>query len=157
MEHDIVIAKHFIKATREILRTMANLEPEVGAPFVKKDEAQEGDILAVIGVTGMRCGNIAVSFQRDAALALVTGMLGDAVEDLEKDMEDAVGEIANMVSGQARATLVKDGLTLQGSTPVIIIGKAHIAQYSSSSGVPIAIPFKLGGSSFTVEFCFDAA
>lgn len=153
---DITIAKHFIKATRDILSTMACLAPEAGKPFVKKNRPQEGDISAVIGVTGMRKGTISVSFERKAAMELLQSMLGDDIQDEEQDMEDVVGEISNMISGQARASLDEDGLNLQGSTPTIVTGDRHNIHHTASGPV-IAIPFKLLSGSFTVEFCFDTA
>ena len=48
-----------------------------------------------------RIGSIAISFTRQSATALVIGMLGDDVEDLEQDMRDSVGEFTNMVSGHS--------------------------------------------------------
>ncbi len=153
---DILIAKHFIKATHDILLTMAGLEATVGRPYVKRDTPQEGDISAIIGVTGDRKGTISVSFGRNAAYTLLVGMLGDDVQDVQNDMEDVVGEIANMVSGQARAGITSEGLLLHGSTPTIVTGAGHMLHHKAS-GPLIAIPFKLGDDFFTVEFCFDAS
>lgn len=152
---DVTIAKHFIKATKDIISTMAFMTPEEGKPFAKKNAPQEGDISAVIGVTGMCKGTISVSFERAAAHELLVGMLGDDIQDEQQDMEDCVGEISNMISGQARASLDEDGLNLQGSTPTIVTGNRHSIHHTASGPV-IAIPFKLGQSAFTVEFCFDA-
>ena len=153
--HDVTIAKHFIKATKEIINTMAFMTPEEGKPFVKTCIPQDGDISSVIGVTGMCKGTISVSFERKAARALLEGMLGDDIHDEQQDMEDCVGEISNMISGQARASLDADGLNLQGSTPTIITGDGHSIHHTASGPV-IAIPFMLGSGAFTVEFCFDA-
>lgn len=152
---DITIAKHFIGATKEVLSTMACITVKEGKPFVRKDSPQEGDISAVIGVTGMRKGTICVSFCRDAAKELVVSMLGDDIVDEQQDMEDAVGEISNMISGKARASLDEDGLNMQGSTPTIVTGNGHNIHHTASGPV-IAIPFEFGTGSFTVEFCFDA-
>lgn len=153
---DVTIAKHFIKATKDILNTMAGLTVHEGKPFVKKDRPQDGDISAVIGVTGTRKGTISVSFRRDATMVLLRGMLGDDIHNVDDDMEDVVGEISSMISGQARAGLVADGLALQGSTPTIVTGDGHSIHHTAS-GPPIAIPFSLGDCSFTVEFCFGAS
>lgn len=153
---NIIIAKHFIAATQEVLQTMAGLSVETGTPFVKTKNPQEGDISAVIGVTGDRKGTISVSFSRSAAKVLLNGMLGDDVQDEEQDMKDVVGEIANIVSGKARATLTDDELLLHGSTPTIVTGDGHTINHKAS-GRTVAIPFGLDGSAFTVEFCFDSA
>ncbi|MDR2801531.1 MAG: chemotaxis protein CheX [Desulfovibrio sp.] len=153
MDDDLRIAKHFIKATREILMTMAGLDVKAGTPYVKKNLVAKGDVSAVVGVTGDRTGTISVSFSRSCAIALVRGMLGDSVEDIIRDTQDAVGELANMVSGQARAALAGEGLVMQGSTPSVIMGSGHTI--SHAAGMPVmAMPFTTEHGDFTVEFCF---
>ena len=151
---DVEIAKHFITATIHILSTMAGLKTNHGMPYIKKERKVAGDISAIIGVTGPKRGSISVSFSTDSATELVCGMLGGAVEDLEQDMQDAVGEVANMISGQARASLAKKGLVLQGSTPSVVVGKGHQILHMSKA-VVMAIPFTTPKGQFTVEFCFE--
>ena len=147
------IAKPFIKATQNILLTMAGIDAKPGVPYVKKTSVAKGDVSALVGVTGDRTGTIAVSFTKACAVALVKGMLGDDIHDLLQDVQDAVGEVTNMVSGQARAGLVEAGITLQGSTPTVIVGDNHTIRHISASPV-IAIPFDTPAGQFTVEFCF---
>lgn len=146
------IAKPFIKATQDILSMMAGMEVTVGPPYVKKNDAATGNISAIVGVTGDMRGSIAVSFSNGSAQALAKGMLGDAIEDLEQDTQDAVGEVVNMISGQARAGLVEIGITVQGSTPTIITGDSHSIHHVSESPV-VVIPFSTLHGEFTVEFC----
>jgi len=148
------IAKPFIKATQEILSMMAGLEVTFGAPYVKKCATATGDVSAIVGVTGDMRGSIAVSFSKEAAKALAEGMLGDAIEDLAQDTQDAVGEVTNMISGQARAGLVEIGITVQGSTPTVIMGDGHQIRHISESPV-VAIPFSTQYGAFTVEFCMS--
>lgn len=151
---DAEVAAPFIKATLVVLSTMSGIEASVGKPYVKKENIAEGDVSAIVGVTGDRNGSIAVSFSRSCATALVRGMLGDDIEDPLQDTHDAVGEVTNMISGQARSGLTESGLTLQGTTPTVIIGNNHIVTHSSSAKV-IAIPFQSPDGNFTVEFCFE--
>ena len=149
---DVEIAKHFVKATTSILATMAGLTATPGKPYVKKDDLAVGDISAIIGVTGPKNGTISVTFTMDSATTLVVGMLGEDVEDMEQDMQDAVGEVANMISGQARASIAEAGLVLQGSTPSVVVGKNHQIHHMTKA-VVMAIPFTTSGGEFTVEFC----
>lgn len=131
---------------------MAGLTATPGKPYVKKDQLAQGDISAIIGVTGPKNGTISVSFSFESATQLVVGMLGDDVIDIEQDMQDAVGEVANMISGQARAAIAENGLVLQGSTPSVVVGKGHLIHHITKS-VVMAIPFTTQDCGFTVEFC----
>ncbi|NLY40211.1 MAG: chemotaxis protein CheX [Desulfovibrionales bacterium] len=151
---DPALAKPFIKATKDVLSAMAALDIVPGAPYVKKDNIAQGDVSAVIGITGDKSGTFSISFDRKTAIHVVKQMLGDAVEDIMRDVQDAVGEISNMISGQARAGLSEMGMKLQGSTPSVIMGDNHTIAHMTST-LAMAIPFTCEAGTFTLEFCFD--
>ncbi len=151
---NVELAKPFIKATIDILSMMAMVTPKVGKPFVKKGNIATGDVTGVVGFTGNVNGSISISFDKKCAVNIVKNMLGDDIQDLMQDVKDAVGEITNMVSGQARAGLTEQGYKLQGSTPTVIIGDNHTITHVTTSAV-MAIPFTTEHGPFTIEFCFE--
>ena len=150
----ITIGKHFISATTNVLSTMAHIKPHAGAPYSKKNHAAKGDVSAIVGITGRAKGSISVSFSRDCATAVVEGMLGDDIQDLQQDIKDAVGEITNMISGQARASLAEADMVFQGATPTVIMGDGHSISHMGN-GPTVAIPFTTEHGEFTVEFCIE--
>lgn len=151
---NIEVASPFIKATLVILSTMAGITATVGKPYVKKTKIAHGDVSAIVGVTGDKRGSIAVSFSKACAIAIVRGMLGEDIQDILHDVQDAVGEITNMISGQARAGLSEMGISLQGSTPTVVLGENHIISHTAHAQI-IAIPFSTNAGNFAVEFCFE--
>lgn len=106
------------------------------------------------GQTGDKNGSISISFSRQCAVAMVKNMLGDDIENIMDDAKDAVGEVTNMISGQARAGLAQMGLNMQASTPTVIFGEKHTITHASNTTV-VAIPFTTSHGEFTVEFCFE--
>ena len=154
MSAGVEIAKPFITAVTTVLSTMAGVIPAAGKPYVKKNLKASGDISAIVGITGAHRGTISLTFSRSCAVHLVKAMLGDDISDIIQDTSDAVGEITNMVSGQARAGLAEMGIVLQGSTPSIVLGDNHTLAHISSSPI-IAIPFSTDAGNFTLEFCLE--
>jgi chemotaxis protein CheX len=154
MTSDADLAKPFVQATKHVLSTMAMLDPTAGKPFVKKNAIASGDVSAIVGLTGDKSGSISISFSKKCAVAIVKNMLGDDIQDIMQDAKDAVGEITNMISGQARAGLAQMGLAMQASTPTVIIGDNHSVSHVTSGPV-IAIPFTTDHGDFTLEFCFQ--
>ncbi len=151
---DPEIAKFFVNATINIMQTMAGMSPLPGPVYVKTNaNTFKGDVSAIVGVTGAKRGTIAVSFNKASAIELVRGMLGDDIQDVLSDMQDAVGELVNMISGQARAALAEHGIVMQGSTPSVILGSSHLVHHANTAQV-VAVPFKTEAGEFTVEFCF---
>ena len=151
---DVALAKPFVQATINVLSSMTGLSPVPGKPYVKKTDKAQGDVSAIVGITGCKSGAVALSFSQSCAIALVKGMLGDAIEDIIADTRDAVGEITNMISGQARATLSEMGLPLQGSTPSIVFGANHSLSFPGQV-TTVASPFDTDYGAFTLEFCFQ--
>lgn len=133
---------------------MAGLSPSAGKPYVKTTLTAQGDVSAIVGVTGDKNGTISVTFTRSCAIALVKGMLGNDIHDILQDTKDAVGEITNMISGQARGGLSEMGMSLQGSTPSVIMGDNHTISHCSKGPV-VAVPFNTEHGDFTLEFSFE--
>ena len=151
---DAEIAKPFIEATGSVLSMMASIDPVAGKPYLKKTDRAHGDVSAVMGLTGDKTGSISISFPKAVAVKIVKNMLGDDVQDVMADAKDAVGEITNMICGQARAGLTKHGISMSASTPSIIFGDNHVISHVNS-GPTIAIPFTTPEGEFTLEFCFS--
>jgi chemotaxis protein CheX len=156
MSSDIALARPFVQATINVLAAMSGITAVPGTPFVKKDNTARGDVSAIVGVTGEKKGAVALSFSQSCAIAVVRGMLGDDIEDILTDTRDAVGEITNMISGQARASLSEMGLSLQGSTPSIIFGERHTLSFPGKATI-VAIPFSTEHGDFTLEFHLEQA
>ena len=154
MAYGVEIAKPFVNAAVNVVSTMASITPKAQTPFVKKTGTPSGDVTAIIGFTGQCNGTIAVSFTRPCAIALVRAMLGDDIQDIIQDTKDAVGELTNMISGQARQILGEMGLKFQGSTPSIILGR-DLTVTHAAKGPVIAIPFTTPHGDFMLEFCFQ--
>jgi chemotaxis protein CheX len=144
----------FINATVNVLETMASTKAEAGKPYLKKERVAPGDVSGVIGLTGEVCGTISVSFTEKSILAIVSNMFGEEMKELNEEIEDAVGEISNMISGQARQELEQLGRSLQAAIPTVIMGKNHSITHVTSHPV-IAIPFSTDNGGFTIEVCFE--
>ena len=105
---------------------MAFTETQVGKPFFKgKTPLSEGDVTGIVGLTGDKNGSLAVSFSEAAILQVVSNMFGEACKEMNDDVRDAVGEITNMICGDARRILAEQGYQFQAAIPTVIDGKGH--------------------------------
>ena len=85
------ITPFFIQATTHVLSAVSGITPEAGTPYITKERQTQADVSAIVGITGDMVGTMALSFSQACAIAVVKGMLGDAVEDILADTRDAVG------------------------------------------------------------------
>jgi chemotaxis protein CheX len=144
----------FLKATVNVLSMMAFVTPVAGKPFVKKDKAAKGDISGVIGLTGASKGVVVFSLTSAAAIKIVNSMLAESYTDLCPEVSDAIGELTNMISGDARRELAGKGFKFEAGLPSIIKGPGHVIE-SITKGPTVAIPFDIDGLEFVVETSFE--
>jgi chemotaxis protein CheX len=81
-------------------------------------------------------------------------MFGEEIAEINNEITDAVGELTNMISGQARKELEEVGEVFHGAIPSVVTGKNH-ELISLTKGPKIAIPFKTDFGSFTIEVALD--
>ncbi|MEW6488998.1 MAG: chemotaxis protein CheX [Thermodesulfobacteriota bacterium] len=140
----------FIAATLQALEVMAAVRPERGKPFVKAGIATQGDISGIIGLAGEAAGSVAVTFPAILAKRIYANMVGQEAPDLNEDVRDAVGELANMIAGGAKAVLAQEGYQFRIAIPSIIVGKGHTIEHRGK-GPCLVVPFTLEGETFWLE------
>ncbi|NDY42130.1 chemotaxis protein CheX [Dissulfurirhabdus thermomarina] len=132
---------------------MAGVEPKVGRPYLKKDTVAFGDVSGIIGVTGAEKGSMSLSFSEPAILTIVSNLVGVPVTEINEEVKDAVGELTNMICGDARRRLQDLGVTLQAGTPTVVSGKGHSISHFHD-GPFIGVTFEIDSGSFVVEVAF---
>jgi len=151
---DVKLVNPFINATINVLETMAFMTVDAGTPYLKKDDVAIGDVSGILGLTGVANGTIAVTFEEKCILAIVSNMFGETMSELNSEIADAVGELTNMISGQARRELGEMGRVLKAAIPSVVTGRGHNIIHFTN-GPKIAIPFETNNGKFTIEVCFE--
>ena len=141
---DVTFINPFLEAAVNVLQTMAFTETHIGKPFLKgKTPLSQGDVTGIVGLTGAKNGSLAVSFSEAAILQVVSNMFGEVCKEMNDDVRDAVGEITNMICGDARRSLAEQGHQFQGAIPTVIDGKGHKLCHPFPGPV-LVIPFTVG-------------
>ncbi len=151
---DVKLIYPFIDATISVLETMASIKARPGEPYLKKDEVARGEVTGLIGLTGEVSGTLSVSFAETSILSLVSNMFGEEMKEINDEIKDAVGEITNIISGQARQKLEESGRSLRAAIPTVITGKNHTITHITPYPV-FAVDFSTDNEGFTIEVCFE--
>ncbi|MBU2551183.1 MAG: chemotaxis protein CheX [Proteobacteria bacterium] len=148
---DVKYINPFLEATVNVIKTMAFVDVTPDRPFLKKDHVAFGDVTGIIGLTGDVRGSLSLTMNFHLIKTIMQKMLGEEIEDVNDDARDAVGELTNMISGDARRVLQQNGLNLTAAIPTIVAGKNHTIKHIVSGPV-IVIPFTSeGGGKASVE------
>ncbi len=145
---DVKFVNPFVQAIGNVFRTMVQTEVTIGRPHMKADPAAPTDVTGIIGLSGDVTGSVVLSFQLESAVAIASKFAGTDVEPDHPDFADALGELANMVAGNAKKDF--HGYEVNISLPSVIIGQGH--KVSASHVAPqLVIPCDCPLGSFAVE------
>ncbi len=140
-----------LASVRTVFETMLNSSPIRSGLFVKESMVPRYEVSAMIGVTGKAAGTIVLSLSRHAALEILNRLVGVQADDINREVCDAVGELTNMIAGQAKFRM--EHLDARLSIPNIVSGVNHTVYYPSSVQ-PICILFDSDIGPFAIEVGF---
>jgi len=144
---DIRYINPFLSAVQNVFETMINVPYTLGKPSLKKNQTSSFEISGIIGISGEVTGCVVVSFPEVIALELASELLGEKMEKVDEDCTDAIGEIANMVAGDAKKNFPESNTTI--SVPSVVLGVHTIA---FPKGVPIiSIPCQTDKGTFAID------
>ncbi|HEX4075518.1 MAG TPA: chemotaxis protein CheX [Candidatus Acidoferrales bacterium] len=108
-------------ATREVFQMM--LASELKALETETEPSM--DITSMVGLAGRLCGMLSVRCTKRLAALMASKMLGTDPDAMGREIEDACGEVCNMVAGNFKNKIsgLNDGCML--SVPTVITGKDY--------------------------------
>ncbi|MGF7185853.1 chemotaxis protein CheX [Desulfitispora alkaliphila] len=130
----------FFKATNEVFNLMLSVETEKGELSVVEDMVSSKEANVVLGVTGDLRGNILFSFPKEMALEMVKIMSGMEMNEIDSFVSSALGEVANIIGGNAITNLSENNYTCDIVPPQIFVGQYK--SLSMASGKALLVPLK---------------
>lgn len=125
----------FVNSIQNVFSTMFQLPVHIGEPRIKANRKATHDVSGIIGVSGEMVGTIVLSMPSDAAQSIVTLFTGTEFPTDSDDFADAVGELVNMISGNAKAEFQRKGVSI--TCPSVVIGEGHTI--AVQSGTPCVL------------------
>jgi len=145
---DVSYVNPFVVSTIETLKKMLNIDSSAGKLTLKDSSLHSFDVTGVIGLTGEAAGSICLSFPQDVAFKAVSALLGMQISMMGDEVTDGIGELVNIVAGNAKQYLTKYNLSI--SLPKVVVGRNH--SVASMSGVPtIVVPILSSLGEFAME------
>ncbi|WP_028585466.1 chemotaxis protein CheX [Desulfogranum mediterraneum] len=144
------LAQYLVDSTLEVFSTMIFLEIEPGEVLHQEAASMESELTSLIGLAGDLRGVIGVHCTRDAAQGITAAMLGMEIDELNEDVKDAIGEIANMVAGGLKVALAGQDVDVELAIPTTVIGTG-LRTSGLAGGSRFMIPFTLPVGVFGIE------
>jgi chemotaxis protein CheX len=138
----------FLLATIATFDTMFRCVLTREDPYIKTSDQPSHEVSGIIGLSGKAQGTVVVGLDREVAMKVAEIMLQERPADINSEVIDAVGELANIIAGGGKRHLT--GMEMSVSLPTVITGKHHCIQFPSKI-IPICIPFRSEWGPVTVE------
>jgi chemotaxis protein CheX len=133
----------FIDVSKNVFKEFVGAELTVNRPFfIERETVNNWDISAVIGLTGEARGAVVVSMKTDLALRLTDILTGTTHTRIDDEVIDAVGEIVNIIAGNAKKGL-EEAFRLVISLPTIVQGQGHTIKWPNAQTRIICVPFTI--------------
>ena len=155
MSNELDIAGEIFKGTQDVFSTMLSVELE-REDFTDNYSDIQSNMTSMIGLGGGIRGVLAIHCPAAIAKAITGSFLGMEVEDLDDDVKDAIGEIANMVAGNLKVSYAAIGLNVELAIPTSIVGESFRIN-GIAEAKRIIVPLKMAEGLFWIELMYVAS
>lgn len=151
---DVRLINPFVLAVKRVFETMVHVKVTVGKPYLKSDHSPAADVSGIIGFSGDAAGCVVISFSQSVACKAASNFAGIEIDQDHPDFADAIGELANMVAGNAKKEFTD--LNIKISLPSVVIGEKFVVS-NSRTAPRIVIPCQCELGDINVEVAMEFA
>jgi chemotaxis protein CheX len=151
---DVLLINALMHSLFTLFTTMVKLKIQPGIPESKQDNTAKGVVSGLIGMNAEGAsGSVALSLTLPTIREISSGLLGYEIASIDKEAEDLVGELTNMLVGGAKRILSEKGHDFDMQIPQLLRGEEHeiIHHYP---GQTVLLPIKLNQDEFYIELNF---
>ncbi|MFI5381492.1 MAG: chemotaxis protein CheX [Tepidisphaerales bacterium] len=145
---DVAYINPFLIASQEVFQKMVKVGLSLEKPYLRRGSETSAAVNAVVKLEGAVTGSVFLRFSQPMALAAADGLSGQAQAGLTDDCLDALGEIANMIVGNAKKLLPSE-TPVNMSTPKVLLGSGGL-EYPENQPF-IVIPCATRKGRFVIE------
>lgn len=146
----------FIESVYDLFKTMLGCEARRGEISLARSVSSGHEVIALIGLSGIVRGTVALAFPARTALHMVNRLLGVETIGVNDEVLDAVAELVNIVAGGAKAKLNGEtGTPISLSLPTVVQGKDYTVEYPSYAKW-LDVPFTSELGPFTLRVIFES-
>jgi chemotaxis protein CheX len=153
MTDSIDVGNEIATGCKEVFSTMLMVELESEDVVYQKKVEINSNITSMIGLGGGLKGLLAVHCPSSVATKITSAFLGMDVEEIDDDVKDAIGEIANMVAGNLKVSYAAVDVNIELAIPTSIVGDSFYVS-GIADATRVVVPFLMDNETFWVELMY---
>lgn len=147
------IGEEIVKGAQDVFSTMLMVDLDSEAAVINQRLPLPSNLSSMIGLGGGLRGVLAVHCPAVVAKAITSTFLGTEVEELNEDVKDAIGEIANMVAGNLKVSFAAEGLDIELAIPTSVVGESFNVS-GAARAQRVIVPLKMNADPFWIELMY---
>ncbi|BHH83360.1 chemotaxis protein CheX [Desulforhopalus sp. 52FAK] len=153
MTDSLEVGIEIVAGCKDVFSTMLMVELESEDAVMEDRVDISSNITSMIGLGGGLKGLLAVHCPTVVATEITSSFLGMDVEEIDDDVKDAIGEIANMVAGNLKVSFAKVDVNVELAIPTTIVGDSFYVS-GITDAARVIVPFKMGANRFWIELMY---
>ncbi len=142
-----------IESTKEIFSQLFHMDLSWELSH-EKQLRNRGDITGLIGISGSLSGLIAIHCTKGMAVKIASQMIGIEIKKINHEVQDAIGELINVIAGNFKTKLNFGEGPLVLSTPTIMVGDSFTID-TLTRETNALLPFSCERENFWIEVSFN--
>jgi len=132
----------FIEASRTVLKQITGIDAKLGKVYLKTSPYKSDSVIVIVGLTGMIRGQAIFAMSKKTGINIASSMMGGMpIAELDEMSKSAIGELTNMILGNAATILYNKGIGVEITPPSLLMGEN--LEVSTSKLKTICIPLIL--------------
>lgn len=142
---DLEYVRPFIEASQDMLAQVVNEKTETGKLFLRDSTFTGDNVIIIIGIAGKLKGQVIFNLKKEGACNIASRMMcGMPVEHLDEIAKSAIGELANMISGNAATIFASKDIALDITPPTVMIGDNIEISTTKSNSICVPLVMESG-------------
>ena len=123
----------FLISATKILKDMCFIDCKIGKPFLSDCKFSDNAVVIVIGVTGEMHGQVLVEMNNEVACGIASKMCMMTVTQMDELSKSAIGELGNMIMGNAATIFSTKGIGMDITPPTLAIGNVSFSNFETKN------------------------
>lgn len=145
----------FLEAAARVISQECGETVGKGSLHRVRSPQTSNDVSALIAITGGVAGLVIYSMTHATACGFASKMMGEPVHELDAIGQSAIGELANMITGQAGIGLERNGFPSDMSPPVLLLGKG--SSIATLNLTRLVVPLVVSFGEFNIDLAIKEA
>ncbi len=141
---DVKFLNPFLEAAFVVLQSELGMDAERGELSLERSAATADDISVLISIVGEVVGMVLYSLSEHTALAIVSKILEQPFDEFDELAQSGIGELGNVITGQAGQRVAKLGFDVNISPPTMILGKGTLISTLDFDRLVVPLRTELG-------------